>query len=73
MTPYEITHKHSMKYNTVRSIVNSFKTNHRINIKKKLSGYTKKPREVFAELAFKDLVENDKMKQLPDDSKIRNC
>ena len=29
-----------MKYNTVRSIINPFKTNNRVNIKKKNGGYT---------------------------------
>ena len=39
MTPFEITNKYQMKYNTVRSIINNFKTNNRVNVKRKISGY----------------------------------
>ena len=42
MTPLQITHKYDMKYNTVRCIVNNFKKNSRVNIKKKIRGYSKK-------------------------------
>jgi len=31
-----------MKYNTVRWIVNKYKQNSRVNIKKKISGYSKR-------------------------------
>ena len=46
MAPLDITKKYHMKYNTVRCIVNNFKTNHRVNIKKKISGYSKKKKSV---------------------------
>jgi hypothetical protein len=48
MSPFDITKKYQMKYNTIRSIVNNFKTSHRINIKKKVSGYSKKKRVIAA-------------------------
>lgn len=41
MTPYEITDKYNMKYNTVRWIVNKYKSNSRVNIKRKMCGYKK--------------------------------
>ena len=44
LKPFDITHKYQMKYNTVRSIINGFKSKSRVNIKKKVSGYTYKIR-----------------------------
>ena len=41
MTPLEIRVKYEMKYNTVRWIVNKYKLNSRVNIKKKECGYSK--------------------------------
>ena len=41
MTPLEIRVKYEMKYNTVRWIVNKYKLNSRVNIKKKKCGYSK--------------------------------
>ena len=35
-----------MKYNTVRCIVNNFKTNNRVNIKMKKCGYTKRRKTI---------------------------
>ena len=42
MMPLEISKSRNMKYNTVRSILNNFFKNGRVNVKKKISGYTKK-------------------------------
>ena len=42
MTPLEIKDKYQMKYNTVRWIINKFKQNSRVNIKQKISGYSKR-------------------------------
>ena len=39
---HEIADKHAVNYNTVRFIVNNYKMHHRINLKKKKSGYFKK-------------------------------
>ena len=41
MTPYQIKDKYDMKYNTVRWIVNKYKLNARVNIKKKVCGFVK--------------------------------
>ena len=41
MTPLDIMKKYGMKYNTIRSIINNFKTNNRVQTKLKIKGYTK--------------------------------
>ena len=35
MTYFQITQKYAMKYNTVRMIINNYKTTSRVNVKKK--------------------------------------
>ena len=45
-----------MKYNTVRSIVNNFKQNSRVNIKKKISGYCKKRKSIGDNSMQKDVA-----------------
>lgn len=39
--PMDISKEKDLKYNTVRSILQNFYQNGRINVKKKMSGYTK--------------------------------
>lgn len=56
MMPLDIAKKYQMKYNTVRSIVNNFKTNNRVNIKMKKCGYTKR-KNVIAGVAKSTLNE----------------
>lgn len=39
--PMDISHKSGLKYNTIRSILQNFYQNGRVNVKKKMSGYRK--------------------------------
>ena len=49
MTLFQITHKYQMKYNTVRSIVNSFKGGSRVNVKRKIQGYSRKKKAIVVD------------------------